>query len=167
MKQVVDVTVPPYEIRCLNTTSTGTFSVKFRDDDVGQYMIKVRGIKDGAGIPAVTVDGWFKKCWRNTASAATGTVASARLSRAPTRANDAPSPFELSEPAAFSTVARLAVVLCAVVLCAGAFAVIRLASSVVSVSRRGSSSLDSTEARDRDERTELRTAPRASYGSIL
>jgi len=167
MSQVVDVTVPPYEIRCLNTTSTGTFSIKFRDHDVGQYMIKVRGIKDGAGIPAVTVDGWFKKCWRNTASAATGTVASARLSRAPTRANDAPSPFELSEPAAFSTVARLAVVLCAVVLCAGAFAVIRLASSVVSVSRRGSSSLDSTEARDRDERTELRTAPRASYGSIL
>jgi len=172
----VDVTVPPYEIRCFNATSHGTFSIKFADADVGQYKIIVRGIKDGAGISAVPVDGWFKKCRANTASAATRAAASARLSRAPTGASDVPSSlgassFDVSsESAPFPAVGRLAAVLCAV--CVGAFAVIRLASRVAS--RREVSSLDSTIARERRptdetvERTELRTARRGeSYGSIL
>ena len=172
----VDVTVPPYEIRCFNATSHGTFSIKFADADVGQYKIIVRGIKDGAGISAVPVDGWFKKCRANTASAATRAAASARLSRAPTGASDVPSSlgassFDVSsESAPFPAVGRLAAVLCAV--CVGAFAVIRRASRVAS--RREVSSLDSTIARERRptdetvERTELRTARRGeSYGSIL
>ena len=171
MNQVVDVTIPPYEIRCFNT-SQGTFSIKFADADVGQYEITVRGIKDGAGISAVPVNGWFDKCRRHAPSLG----ASARLSRAPTRASDAPSSFDaspfdhLSEPAAVPTGVRLAAVLCAVGV--GAFAVIRLASSV-SASRRRMSSLDSTTERGRDdkteedERTELRTAHPASYGAII
>lgn len=57
MNQVVDVTIPPYEIRCFNT-SQGTFSIKFADADVGQYEITVRGIKDGAGFqPYPSTDG--------------------------------------------------------------------------------------------------------------
>ena len=175
MNEVVDVTVPPYEIRCFNTTSQGTFSIKFADADVGQYKIIVRGIKDGAGISAVPVDGWFIKCRRNTPSAAARAAASARLSRAPTRANDAPSSFDawpfdhLSEPAAVPTGVRLTAVLCAV--CVGAFAVIRLASSVGA--RREVFSLDSTIERERDDENEedecaeLRPPHRASYGSII
>ena len=168
--EVVDVTVPPYEIRCFNTTSQGTFSIKFADADVGQYKIIARGIKDGAGISAVPVNGWFKKCSTSTPSAATRAAASARLSRAPTRANDVTSsfnasPFDFLSKAAFPSVGGLAAALCAV--CVGAFAVIRLASRVASASRREVSDPERRRGRVTGERIELRTARRASYGSIL
>ena len=92
MSQTVDVTTPPYQIRCLNSTGRGVFFfLKFADDDVGQYQISVIGIKDGAGITALRVDNWFKKCEKN-GNLSNAPSASSRLGVAPERRRRGASP---------------------------------------------------------------------------
>ena len=92
MSQTVDVTIPPYQIRCLNSTGRGVFFfLKFADDDVGQYQISVIGIKDGAGITALRVDNWFKKCEKNS-NLSNAPSASSRLGVAPERRHRGASP---------------------------------------------------------------------------
>ena len=81
VNEVVDVTLPPYKIKCSNSTAHGTVSIEFAPEDVGRYRVVFEGIKDGAGMLAHPVVRQFSKCGVTRTSASAYAAAEARLGR--------------------------------------------------------------------------------------
>jgi hypothetical protein len=80
----LDETVKVRDVRCSNSGGRGIFSVRFPDDAVGKFRVKVSGIKDMAGMSALPIDGTFHKCkaYGNTGNTTSAPVAATRLGRA-------------------------------------------------------------------------------------